>query len=603
MDQVRKVLSILSPQEHRRLLVALVAMIVSGLVDMVGVFSIVPFLTAAVDPEGIAEVGYLNWAYKYFEFSDEKKFLLALALFSFCALVINNAVRWLMRLVNLNVSTRMWHDVNVRMFQHYLEQPYSYYLNRNSAELIDKIMMRVNAIVAGLIQPGLFIITNVLTGGLLFLLLLWQDLGLTIIIFTLLTIFYLTVYRQVQIRMDHYGKVHTQLGPNLLKLANEAFGGIKELKTLGRERFFIREFVGFSHLYSDTSKKHQITQMTPPGLIEVAALGTILLMGSYLILTHDNYGEVLPVIGVYVISFRRIQPAVQEIFTQLSHIRYWRASFYAIWPDVEQAFSQPPGPLGDEEVVDRFELQHGLEIDKVEYIYENADVRVLNGVDLRVSALTKIGIVGGSGVGKTTLVDILLGLLEPSAGQILVDGRELGEIDRKIWSRNVGYVPQHVFLADDTVTRNIAFGIEEDKIDIERVNEAAKLAQIHRFVEEELPDKYDTHIGERGIRLSGGQRQRMGIARALYDDPTILVLDEATSALDGITEQDFMQAIRGLSNEKTILIIAHRLTTIKDCDTIFLLEKGRVVDHGTYDQLLLNNETFANMAKMSQTSA
>ena len=238
-----------------------------------------------------------------------------------------------------------------------------------------------------------------------------------------------------------------------------------------------------------------------------------------------------------------------------------------------------------------------IELKNLSFSYPRTDKMVLDSISLEISKGSMIGIAGGSGAGKTTLVDLILGLFEPDAGSILIGGKVIDETILPRWQSGLGYVPQAPFIADGTVTRNITFGISKGKVDMERVKNVARIAQISEFIESELPQQYETLVGERGVRLSGGQRQRLSIARALYNDPDVLILDEATSALDGINEQRVMHSIRKLSGEKTIIMIAHRLTTLNECDTIFLLDQGRMIDQGSYAYLMKNNQTFRHMAR------
>jgi ATP-binding cassette, subfamily B, bacterial PglK len=603
MRDLWKIFGVFSPKEKRLLFLALTVMIVSGLIDMVGIVSLVPFLTAIADIENVEKVWYLNWLYDYFGFKDIKLFLVFLAGISFSFLVANNTVRIGTNWLTYHVAAELWHGLHVQTFKFYLEQPFSFYLHRNSSELNDKLMNRVNALVAGLIIPALLIVTNGLTGLLILLMLLWQNFSLTMILIGILSVFYVTVYINVCHKMEEAGEYKSRLSPAMLKLASESFGGIKEIKTLGREMSFWKRFNSSSKKYMDADLRFTLLMSIPQGLVEVMAIGTILLIGGYLIMTNNDLNSILPLIGIYVLGSRRIQPAMQIVFAQVGQMRHFHPSVEMIWPDIDGAYALRSRQTDAVRDGGHAPFEGDIEVRNVDYIYDNSTTKVISGLNMTIPALSTVGIVGGSGVGKTTLVDLILGLLQPTAGEILIDGRAVNDSWKAEWCRHIGYVPQHVFLSDDTILHNIAFGIDPDEIDREVVYKAAKLAQIHDFIEEELPQQYDTAIGERGIRLSGGQRQRLGIARALYHDPEILVLDEATSALDGVTEQDFMRAVQGLSDNKTIIIIAHRLTTIKNCDRIFLLESGGGVVEGRYEDLLGKSELFASMAGETVGSA
>ncbi|MDP7423104.1 MAG: ABC transporter ATP-binding protein, partial [bacterium] len=284
-------------------------------------------------------------------------------------------------------------------------------------------------------------------------------------------------------------------------------------------------------------------------------------------------------------------------YQQISQIRYYQPSLEVIYNDMVAAIhlSENIKPVKVE--AERGHLDGTIELKDLSFSYPGMDKKVLDSISLEIPQGSMIGIAGGSGAGKTTLIDLILGLFEPKSGSILVGGNTLDESSLPGWQTGLGYVPQAAFIADGTIAKNIAFGFSEDQVDLERVKEVARIAQISEFIESELPRKYETLVGERGVRLSGGQRQRLSIARAIYHDPNVLILDEGTSALDGINEKRVMHSIQTLSGQKTIILVAHRLTTLKECDTIFLFEKGRLIDQGSFTYLMETNLTFKSMAR------
>jgi ABC-type multidrug transport system fused ATPase/permease subunit len=306
---------------------------------------------------------------------------------------------------------------------------------------------------------------------------------------------------------------------------------------------------------------------------------------------------VIPTLGIFAFSVLRLLPSLQQVYASLASIRSGTAVLDHIHEDYTPILDQlAPQPAAAATLVAPLALTSALELKGLDYAYSAAGRPAVRGIDIRIPARTTIGIVGGTGAGKTTLIDLILGLLTPQAGEIVVDGVAITEANLRAWQRSLGYVPQSIYLTDDTIARNIAFGVPADRIDMQAVERAARIAALHDFVVQDLPKGYETLVGERGVRLSGGQRQRIGIARALYSDPSLLILDEATSALDNITERVVMEAVQNIRADKTIIIIAHRLTTVRQCDAIFLLEKGQVASVGTYDELVAQNETFRKMA-------
>ena len=350
-------------------------------------------------------------------------------------------------------------------------------------------------------------------------------------------------------------------------------------------------------MYCDSQVKIQLFGAIPGGIAEVIAFGGILLITIMLMSTSSDLNQAIPILGMYTLSLRRILPSIQNMYYQIARIRFHKPSLEVIYEDLFEALSFDPIDLQELELGEHNFAKSSIELKNITFSYPGAIKKAIDSISFTILNGSMIGIAGSSGAGKTTLVDILLGLYKTQEGTITVDSTIIEDINISGWQKNLGYVPQSAFIADGTIARNIGFGISERNINMKRVKEVAAIAQISDFIEEELPEQYETFVGERGIRLSGGQRQRLSIARALYYDPNILILDEATSALDGINEQMIMNSIRKLAGEKTIIIIAHRLTTLKECDNILFMDNGRLVDQGNYKYLMENNQTFKRMAR------
>jgi ATP-binding cassette subfamily C protein len=381
---------------------------------------------------------------------------------------------------------------------------------------------------------------------------------------------------------------------------SEAFGGIKEVKLRGKEDAFLEQYNAPSKWYSRYQARYRVIKQAPRYVLEAVAFGGIILIAVYLIAVQESIQQVIPMLGLYAFAGYRLMPALQQAFKGIASARFNIAALKTLHRDLEEradATARRVSANGETGATGApLTLNDRLVLDDVSFRYPGAKEPAITNLSLEIPAHTTVGFVGKTGSGKTTTVDLILGLLRPQEGVIAADGTALrGEAIRR-WQQSVGYVPQQIYLADDTVARNIAFGVPEEEIDMEQVRDAARRAHIFDFVEEELPVRWDTVVGERGVKLSGGQRQRIGIARALYHRPSVLVFDEATSALDQATEASVMEAIYALDDNHTILMIAHRLSTVRRADNIVMLERGRKVGEGTYNELAHRHGKFRSMA-------
>jgi ABC-type multidrug transport system fused ATPase/permease subunit len=375
----------------------------------------------------------------------------------------------------------------------------------------------------------------------------------------------------------------------------EAFGGIKDVKVAGLEEAMLSRYDVPAKRFASHQAASQVASQLPRFAMEIIAFAGILVVALYLMAGAGGLQQALPVLSVFAFAGYRLMPAMQQLYAQLSKLRFAGPALEALHRDFSNLDSggtdtlkrQRPTPMG---------FTDTIRLEQVSYTYPKAERPSLNGVDLTIPANTTVGLVGATGSGKTTTVDIIFGLLRPQSGLLTVDGEAIIPANLRAWQRTIGYVPQHIFLADDSVAANIALGLPPGQVDMLAVERAARIANLHDFVTGQLPQGYQTQIGERGVRLSGGQRQRIGIARALYHDPEILFLDEATSALDNLTEQAVMDAVHNLGRKKTIVLIAHRLSTVRDCDTIFVLEHGKLLEQGSYEDLLRESSRFKAMA-------
>jgi len=376
------------------------------------------------------------------------------------------------------------------------------------------------------------------------------------------------------------------------KTVVEAFGAIKEIKLSGIEKIYSNKFSSAANDFSTANSNVQIVSILPKYLLEALSFGFLILFILYNLSLGNNLTEVLPILSMFAFAALRLIPAFQQIFSSLNKINFSTKGL----DDILYRLNENKDLKISKKTNNSLQIKNKIEINNLNFVYPNSNRIALNKINLSIQSGKKIGIVGSTGSGKTTLIDILLGLLKPTNGEISLDGNKISKLGLREWQNSIGYVPQNIFLSDKTIAENIAFGLSLEELDIERVKEVCKIASLHNFITEELEQNYFTEVGERGIRLSGGQRQRIGIARALYNNPSLLVLDEATSALDNLTEKVIIESIANHSKNITTIIIAHRLNTIKNCDCIYYLDKGEIKSYGTYEELMLKSKEFKKLA-------
>ena len=589
----RQLNSLFNRRERGQLMILSVALIVRACVEMVGVGSIAPFMSVVADPSVVQDNQWLRWAYESFGFESVTAFLTALGVAVIAVLAFSNAFSALTVWAMLRFAWGTHHRLSRRLLRGYLAQPYAFFVQRNSAGLNKTILSEVQQVVNGVLSPLLNVMARSLVVLALVVLLIALDPLLAGIIVLVLGGAYGGLYMVIKAKQRRLGQERVRANELRYKLTGEAFGGIKDVKVLGREGAFVARFAAPSWTFSRVTASNAVIAQLPRYLFETIAFGGIVLIVLYYLQAGGGLAQILPTISLYAFAGYRLMPELQQMFGGIASVRFNQAALDDLTDDLHR-FS--PTELVD--VAPALDLREAIRVDGVTFRYPEADAPALDEITLEIRRNQSIGLVGVSGSGKTTLVDLLLGLYEPDAGRILIDDVPLDGHTVDAWRKQVGYVPQHIFLCDDTIANNIAFGVPPGEVDRELVEQAALIAHLHDFILT-LRDSYDTVVGERGVRLSGGQRQRIGIARALYHDPAVLIMDEATSALDGATEGAVMEAIRELAGRKTIILIAHRLSTVEDCNCIFLLEEGRVVDRGTFDELSAQSDSFRSMANMA----
>jgi len=587
-----QMLTLLSRAERRHTAVLTGMIVGMAVVEVAGVASIMPFMAVLGNPEMVDTNRLLAWAYARGGFADTDAFLLALGLLVMGALVFSTMFSALTTWRLLRFVHMREHSISRRLFRQYLGQPYPFFFSRNSTDLAKNLFTEVALVINGVFVPAMNVLARGIVVVLVVALLIAADPALALSTAVAVGGAYGVIYAVARRQLARTGLERVRANEQRFRVASEAFGGIKEIKLLGNEKSYADHFGLPSCDYARYQSTNHILAQVPRYFLEAAAFGGLMAIALVLIRSGRDLGSTLPLLSLYAVAAYRLMPALNHIYGGLAKIRFNRASLDALHRDVVATVPPPPRPLPPPLPFRERLVLHGLG-----YRYPGTSEPALEEVDVEIPCGAMVGIVGPTGAGKSTLVDVILGLLTPTAGRITVDGTELTDANRPAWQRRIGYVPQQIFLADDTVARNIAFGVPAAELDPARVEAVARVAALDRFVEEELPDGYDTPVGEDGVRLSGGQRQRIGIARALYRDPAVLVLDEATSALDTVTEQRVMTGVHGLGGQKTVILIAHRLSTVRACDIIFILERGKVLAMGGFDELMQTSAQFTAMVE------
>lgn len=595
-DLLPKLHSIVTPNERKKLYWLTLALVFIAFFDMVGVASIFPFLKVVSAPDLIQTNEKLKWCYSILGVRDNNSFIIALGGIMLVILVLSNVFRALVMSMVTRITWTQHGTISARLLTQYLYEPYVFFLNRNSAGLTNHLMAEVGRVVGYVLMPLVEMFAKTVFILAVFILLVAVNPLVTLCVLTVMGSSYALVYFCFRNQLASTGAANRTHAETMYKVLNEAFGGVKDIKLLGREDVFIERFSQPAMKVVDNYCSQSLIATIPKYAFESLSFAGVLLITIYSVVIKKNYQEAVPMIGLYTLAAYRIIPALQQIFQSISSIRFGRSALDSVYEDmVHYSDYRKEKQAGPDQVLP---FHHSIEFRNLRFRYPKAEKDVISHFNLVIKSNTTVGFVGGTGAGKTTVIDILLGLLTSQDGEIFVDGFKICADNLCMWQRNIGYVPQHIYLCDDTVTRNIAFGVPDNEIDRVALERAAQLANIHDFIMKELPQGYETEIGEQGIRLSGGQRQRIGIARAVYHNPSVIVFDEATSALDGITEEAILEAIHNLAHKKTIVIIAHRLSTVKECDIIYLIEQGRIVAQGTYEKLLTNNQQFRRMAKV-----
>jgi len=564
-----------------------------ALLEVVGLASILPFMHLAANPEAINENEWLQYLYNLGNFESYISMLIftgiAMLVFLTLANLFTVFTTWLQHKIAWDIA----HQISTRLLKAYLNRPYTFFLTANTSDLQAKIVMEVGQVCSSILVPLNDIIARLLVVLVIFGLLLIVDVKTALIIlFTLGSVYSLIFFlRQGFLNRLGIDRIQTNLGR--FRSMSDALNGVKTARVYDAQDFFYNRFDRASKKYSTIHPKVQLISTLPKSFIEILGFGGMIIATIYILSNGGDMNSALPVFSLYVIAGYRLLPSLQRVFAMATKLRHALPVLDTVYDGLTY---KPPTKKVADSVIPT--LANSIKLDQVGFRYEEEGVDVISSLNLEVAKGETVAFVGSTGSGKTTLVDLIVGLLDTTDGDICIDGVPLSIAMAKEWQAQIGYVQQDVFLFDDPIKSNIAIGVPDEEIDMDRLIEATKTANIHDFILE-LKDGYDTFVGERGVRMSGGQQQRLGLARALYKNPSVLVLDEATSALDGITENKVIESLKQSSAGLTIIIIAHRLSTVRHADCIYLLDKGKIIAQGDYDSLINTNKLFKEMVEFS----
>lgn len=597
MNILKKILNLFDAKEQKSFYLLLTLMFVMAFFDMLGIASIFPFITVLANPNLIETNIVLTYIYEksfILGVNNKKDFLFLSGITVFMLLIISLSLKGITNYAQISFSMMREYSIGKKLIEGYLHQPYTWFLNKNSADIGKNILSEVNQVIIQTIFPVITLIAQSIITFLIILLLIIVDPIITLVVGFVLSISYLIIFIFIKNILTKIGIERLNANKSRFNSIVEAFGSFKETKLKALEENHINQFSKPAIIYAKSQSLATIIGQLPRYFLEAIGFGGLIILVLFLMTKNQNFSAVLPIITLYAFAGYRLMPALQQIYKAVTQIRFSKSSLETLHDDLQKLKIVKNTSINKNPIV----FKKKFTLRDINFKYPDTNELKLEDINLEILRNTKIGIVGTTGSGKTTLVDLILGLLDPISGNVLIDDKVMKIQDKKFWQRNIGYVPQEIYLKDSTIISNIAFGLEEREINIKSVEKASKISSLHDFIINELPNGYNTVVGERGVRLSGGQRQRIGIARALYQNPQLLVLDEATSALDNITEKAVIDSVNNLDNITTIMV-AHRLSSVKNCDNIFLLENGKLKAQGTYNELYQSDEIFRKMTQIN----
>ncbi|MDE6204431.1 MAG: ABC transporter ATP-binding protein/permease [Lachnospiraceae bacterium] len=576
---IKKMMVLLDKRQKKIMTFLILLMLIGAVLETLGVSLIIPVMNVVMDENAVENNRYLQVVCDMLsiDYQDTRRLTIVTMLALIGVFVVKNVFLFFQQKAQLKFVYTNQFATSRRMMINFMERPYEYYLNADTSVIQRSITSDVNNMY-GLILAVLQLFSEAIVFTCLAAVILITDVWMAVTVTVLLVTALLVIMCVLKPVMRKAGEENQDYYSGLYKWIDQSVMGIKEIKIANKENYFINEYAKCGAGYVNAVQRYNLYNATPRLLIETLALGGLIVYMLCRILGGTAVTDILPQVGALAAAATRLIPSANRINNYLTSISYFEPFFMGVSDNLQEEIRDESIDYDESAYqkkieVEKLEIKDKIELKDIVYKYPNSEALIFDHADMEIPIGRSVGIVGTSGAGKTTVVDILLGLLELQSGQILADGMEVREHYRS-WLKNIGYIPQTIFMIDSTIRKNVAFGYADEDIDDEKVWRALKEAQLDEFVRG-LPEGLDTSIGERGSRISGGQRQRIGIARALFEDPEVLVLDEATSALDNETEAAIMDSINRLHGRKTLIIIAHRLQTIEKCDMVYRVEHGK----------------------------
>jgi len=597
---IGKLRSIFGRRETLRAGLLLALLLAGAVLETAGIGLIFPLISMLNDPGIIARQPFLAWLYEHLSMTSPRQFLFVSSGALIAFYLFKNAFLALVTRLQLGFICENHVRVSTQLLTSYLRAPYVLHLQRNTADIVRNVFADINGLFVGVVGPAFVLASELLVLSTILALLVVVLPVLTLIPVAVIGLVVLGFYVGVGPRIRASGEMRTQSAGQLIRSVNQSFNSLKEIRVLGKDAFFVNKFSESSARYAKAIREHGMFNALPRLILETVAACGLLVVILVMIAQEHTLQAATPVLALFSMAALRVLPSIARIMSALTSIRFYLPAVDSVYRDLAVAHEMRPAvPVATATnsaagAKGNFAFKDRIEFRDVHFRYQDADRPAVQGLNIEIPKGWSVGFVGYSGAGKSTLIDLLLGLLTPERGRITVDGRDI-QLQLAAWQRHFGYVPQMIYLLDDSVRRNVAFGFADEDIEDPLIWEALATARLDQKFRSESRG-LDTRVGENGVRLSGGERQRIGIARAVFPDPEILVFDEATSEVDQQTEREVVETINALRHHRTLIVVAHRLASVVHCDRIYFMKDGAISDSGSFSELLSRNEEFRTMA-------